>query len=83
MSIVHSHSIGVFLSTYESYVVSGRAAKTLRAATSSHAAMESGSGVTPPCSYVAVADSSSWLWRRSALAHIAASIHRGEPAKER
>lgn len=75
MSIVHSHSIGVFLSTYESYVVSGRAAKT-RAATSHHAA-ESGSDATPPCSYVAVADSSSWLWRRSALAHIAASIHRG------
>lgn len=76
MSIVHSHSIGVFLSTYESYVVSGRAAKTLRAGTSSHVA-ESGSDVTPRCGYVAVADSSSWLWRRSALANVAASIHRG------
>lgn len=62
--------------SYESYVVSGRAAKTLRAATSSHAA-ESGSDVTALWGYVAVADSSSWLWRRSALAHIAASIHRG------
>lgn len=55
--------------------------QTLRVATSSHAA-ERGSDVTPPRGYVAAADSSSWLWRRSTVDYGAAFIHRDWSAKK-